>query len=169
MRIEPARTCDPMALQLLDQLSDTLAGITGDSGRSSFAPSDVGGPGASFVLAYDAQGTALGCGAYRPLANGVAELKRMFAIPTSKGVGSAILSYLETRAEAGGYRELWLETRLANSRAVQFYTRNGYRRIPNFGKYIGRPEAVCFAKTLGRESDMTLLSDNFTHSGAMRS
>jgi GNAT superfamily N-acetyltransferase len=141
-----------MALQLLDHLSDSLAGITGDSGRSSFDPSDVEGAGASFVLAYDPQGNALGCGAYRPLSNGVAELKRIFAIPASKGVGWAILDYLETSAEADGYRELWLETRLVNSRAVQFYERNGYRRIPNFGKYVGRPEAVCFAKTLGMES-----------------
>lgn len=148
MRVEPIRPCDPMAMQLLDQLSDTLARITGDSGRSSFDPLDVEGAGASFVLAYDAQGAAVGCRAYRPLADGVAELKRMFAVPGSKGVGSAILKYLESRAHADGYRELWLETRLVNSRAVHFYERNGYRRIPNFGKYVGRDEAVCFAKTL---------------------
>jgi len=155
MRVEPVHPSDPTAIQLLNQLSDTLAGITGDSGRSSFDPSDVEGAGASFVLAYDVQGNALGCGAYRPLQKGVAELKRMFAIPASKGVGSAVLNDLERRAEADGYRELWLETRLVNSRAVQFYERNGYRRIPNFGKYVGRPEAVCFAKTLGQESVMT--------------
>lgn len=155
MRVGPVHPSDPTALQLLDQLSDTLAGITGDSGRSSFDPSDVEGAGATFVLAYDAQGNALGYGAYRPLQKGVAELKRMFAIPASKGVGSAVLNDLERRAEADGYRELWLETRLVNSRAVQFYERNGYRRIPNFGKYVGRPEAVCFAKTLGWESVMT--------------
>jgi GNAT superfamily N-acetyltransferase len=155
MRVEPVHPSDPMALQLLDQLSVTLAGITGDSGRSSFDPYDVEGAGASFVLAYDAQGNALGCGAYRPLQKGVAELKRMFVIPASKGVGSAILNDLERRAEADGYRELWLETRLVNSRAVEFYERNGYHRIPNFGKYVGRPEAVCFSKTLGRESVMT--------------
>jgi GNAT superfamily N-acetyltransferase len=155
MRIAPVHPSDPIALQLLDDLSDTLAGITGDSGRSSFDPSDVEGPGASFVLAYDAHGNAVGCGAYRPLADGVAELKRMFAVPTSKGVGAAILDYLETRAEADGYRELWLETRLVNGRAVRFYEKHGYRRIPNFGKYAGRPEAVCFAKVLERENLMT--------------
>lgn len=149
MRVEPVHLSDPVALHLLDQLSDTLAGITGDSGRSSFDPSDVEGPGASFVLAYDAHGKALGCGAYRPLTDGVAELKRMFACPASKGVGAAVLNYLEAKAETDGYRELWLETRSVNCRAVQFYERNGYQRIANFGKYVGRPEAVCFAKVLG--------------------
>jgi GNAT superfamily N-acetyltransferase len=152
MRVEPVHPLDPIAVRLLDQLSGTLSGITGNSGRSSFDAADVEGYGASFVLAYDARGNALGCGAYRPLGDGVAELKRMFAIPGSKGVGSAILDHLETGAKADGYREVWLETRLVNSRAVQFYERNGYRRIPNFGKYVGRPEAVCFAKNLGRDN-----------------
>lgn len=148
MRVAAAHPTDPESLKLLDQLSDALARITGASGRSSFAPSDVEGPGASFVLAYDSEGKPVGCGAYRPLAETVAELKRMFAVPGSKGVGSAILRHLEASATADGYRELWLETRLVNTSAVRFYERNGYRRIANFGKYAGRPEAVCFAKTL---------------------
>ena len=72
----------------------------------------------------------------------------MFAQPGSKGVGWAILQHLETLAFRDGYRELWLETRAVNRRAVRFYERNGYRVIPNFGTYVGRAEAVCFAKTL---------------------
>ncbi|WP_343526243.1 GNAT family N-acetyltransferase [Sphingomonas sp.] len=148
MRIEPADPCDPAAAGLLDRLSDALEAITGDSGRASFDPLDVQGVGASFVLAYDDRGRPIGCGAYRPLVEGVAELKRMFALPGSKGVGAAVLAHLEARAQADGYRELWLETRLVNDRAVRFYHKNGYRRISNFGKYAGRPEAVCFAKIL---------------------
>ena len=72
----------------------------------------------------------------------------MFAQPGSKGVGWAILQHLETLAFRDGYRERWLETRAVNRRAVSFYERNGYRVIPNFGKYVGKPEAVCFAKAL---------------------
>jgi len=148
MRIEPADPTDPASSRLLDRLSDALEAITGDSGRASFDPLDVQSDGASFVLAYDEEGRPLGCGAYRPLAEGVAELKRMFALPGTKGVGAAILACLETRAWADGYDQLWLETRRVNERAVRFYEKNGYRRIPNFGKYAGRPEAVCFAKIL---------------------
>jgi GNAT superfamily N-acetyltransferase len=148
MRIEPTSPTDPSALSLLNQLSDTLAGITGDSGRSSFDPADVAVRGALFVVAYDSGGTAVGCGAYRPLSDGVAEVKRMFAAPGSKGVGVAVLSFLEQSAIADNYSELWLETRLVNIRAVEFYESHGYARIPNFGKYVGRSEAVCFAKSL---------------------
>jgi GNAT superfamily N-acetyltransferase len=149
MRVIPVSPTHPDALPLLDALSDTLGAITGDSGRNSFDPADVTVPGAAFVVAYTPSGMPVGCGAYRPLSDGVAELKRMFARPDSKGVGSAILQHLEGLAAQHGYREVWLETRAVNVRAVSFYERNGYRPIPNFGKYVGRPEAVCFAKALG--------------------
>lgn len=51
-----------------------------------------------------------------------------------------------------GYRALWLETRQMNERAVSFYESRGYKRIPNFGRYIGNPAAVCFEKQLTRDS-----------------
>jgi ribosomal protein S18 acetylase RimI-like enzyme len=47
-----------------------------------------------------------------------------------------------------GYETLRLSTRLVNQTAVSFYERNGYRRIPNYGRYQGRDEAVCFEKML---------------------
>lgn len=136
------------ALALLGQLSATLAAITGDSGQASFDADDVRGPAALFVLACDADGRAVGCGAFRPLEQGVAELKRMYAQPGTSGVGAAILAHLEGAARALGYHALRLETRLVNQHAVLFYEKHGYRRIPNFGKYVGRAEAVCFEKLL---------------------
>lgn len=148
MRIQATNPADPAAIELLDALSDTLAVITGDSGRSSFDPADVAVPGALFVIARDDDGRPVGCGAYRPLSPGIAEVKRMFAAPGTKGVGAGILAFLEERALADGYSALWLETRLVNTRAVAFYERHGYARIANYGKYVGRPEAVCFAKTI---------------------
>jgi len=35
-----------------------------------------------------------------------------------------------------------------NGRAVAFYERHGYRVIPNYGKYVGREDAVCIGKVL---------------------
>ncbi len=138
----------PEASALIDALSETLASITGDSGKSSFDPDDVRGPMARFVIARTEEGHAVGCGAFRPLQTGVAEVKRMYARPGTKGVGLAVLSHLEQEAETLGYQQLWLETRLVNERAVAFYERHGYRRISNFGKYIGNAAAVCLAKSL---------------------
>jgi GNAT superfamily N-acetyltransferase len=113
--------------------------------------SDVQVERACFAIARAADGTPVGCGAIRPLEPAVAELKRMFAMPGTRGVGSAVLAFLEQQASALGYRDLWLETRKVNARAVAFYERHGYRTIPNFGRYMGRPEAVCLAKALDRD------------------
>ncbi|WP_332676761.1 GNAT family N-acetyltransferase [Brevundimonas sp.] len=106
------------------------------------------GSGAGFLLARDASGAALGCGGYRPLEPGVAEIKRMYAAPGTRGVGAALLAALEDRARADGYAEIRLETRRVNGRAVAFYDRSGYARIAPYGRYVGRADAVCFGKPL---------------------
>jgi GNAT superfamily N-acetyltransferase len=138
----------PESMQLMAELSTALEAITGDGGAASFDAADVRGPMACFVVARDARGGAVGCGAFRPLEPGVAEIKRMYARHGTSGVGSAVLRYLETEAAALGYQALWLETRLVNRRAMDFYEARGYARIANYGKYIGNPLAVCFEKQL---------------------
>ena len=138
----------PDAAALMNELSATLALITGDDGRSSFQVEDVVGTAACFAIARDRMGIAIGCGAFRPLQDGIAEVKRMVSRPGNPGTGSAILAFLEKRARQLGYRELWLETRLVNTRAVRFYEARGYRRRENFGKYVGNPAAICFEKSL---------------------
>jgi ribosomal protein S18 acetylase RimI-like enzyme len=72
----------------------------------------------------------------------------MYARPGTRGVGAALLAHIERAAAGFGYRELWLETRRVNARAVAFYLGHGYAGIDNYGKYAGRPEAVCFGKRL---------------------
>jgi GNAT superfamily N-acetyltransferase len=133
---------------LMEELSTVLEEITGSSGKASFDADDVRGPMACFVVARDDAGVAQGCGALRPLQPGVAEIKRMYARRGSVGVGSTVLAYLEAQASVFGYQAIWLETRLVNRRAVDFYTARGYARMPNYGKYIGNPLAVCFEKPL---------------------
>lgn len=147
------RVCDEApdsddAQALLAELSARLAAITGDSGQSSFSADDLHDARAAFVVARNAQGKALGCGALRPLGDAVAEVKRMFAREGHAGVGTAVLAQLEATAHRLGYRTLWLETRRVNVRAVDFYLARGYRERAPYGRYIGRPEAICFEKDL---------------------
>lgn len=132
---------------LIEELNAALAAITGDSGANSFDADDVRGARAAFVLARDAAGVAVGCGALRPLSGKVAELKRMYARPGS-GAGALLLAALETRARELGYAALWLETRHVNARAVGFYRRHGYQPIDNYGKYAGRAECACLGRQL---------------------
>ncbi len=90
----------------------------------------------------------MGCGALRPIDADTAECKRMYAMPGTTRVGTAVLLHLEQRAVAFGYAQVWLETRRVNARAVAFYLRRGYAPIPHYGKYQGQPQAVCFGKNL---------------------
>ena len=136
------------ALLLLEELSEALEAITGSSGKNSFHPEDVCIPRSSFVIAYDENGEALGCGGFRPINESTAEVKRMYARTKSIGVGTKILMYLEIQASKLDYTYLWVETRLINERAVAFYENRGYYRIPNYGKYNSNPEAVCFEKKI---------------------
>jgi GNAT superfamily N-acetyltransferase len=143
---ESPATADAAAL--MKELSATLALITGDSGEASFDVADVQGAAACFAVARDRMGIAVGCGAFRPLQDGVAEIKRMLARPGHVGVGHAVLAFLEDEARRLGYRELWLETRLINFRAVRFYEKNGYKKRENYGNYFHNSQAVCFEKQL---------------------
>lgn len=143
----------PGGQALMAELSGVLQAITGSSGAASFDVNDVRVDGARFVVARTADGEPVGCGAFRPFANGVAEIKRMYARPGHRGVGSAILAYLEREAIALGYAALCLETRLINQRAVSFYEARQYQRIPNYGKYVDNPLAACFYKPLDESSE----------------
>ena len=155
-RVAAADPGEADSLALMAELDATLQAITGDSGRNKFSADDARRDGGRFAVARDAHGRALGCGALRPMmetgapnaAAGVAEIKRMYARPGSKGIGSAVLAWLEAEARQIGYRALRLETRVVNTRAMQFYLSHGYQRIENFGSYAGNPAAACFEKTL---------------------
>ena len=144
--------CDPEhpdALALVEELSAALAVITGDSGKSSFSAADARVARSLFVVARGEDGALLGCAALRPLDGDVGEVKRMYARPGTQGVGLALLAHVEREAGLLGYRALWLETRRVNARAVAFYQKHGYAQIANYGKYVGRDEAICLGKALG--------------------
>jgi GNAT superfamily N-acetyltransferase len=134
------------ALALVAELSAALQAITGASGQASFDIDDVRLARAGFALARDAHGRALGCGALRPISGDCAEIKRMFARPGTRGVGAALLRFLEQRAADWGYTTLRLSTRRVNERAVAFYLRHGYRPIAGYGRYAGSEVSRCFEK-----------------------
>ena len=66
-----------------------------------------------------------------------------------KGVGSALLSWLETTALTAGIGLVYLEARTRNVEARAFYRRRGYievRRVPNM--YRGIEDGMRIAKDL---------------------
>lgn len=134
------------AEKLLGALSQTLEGITGNDGRGSFSVEGL----AAFLMARNVDGQAVGCCALRPMDDdpGALELKRMYAAERGCGLGSALLAAAEHKARALGYAAIRLETRLKNREALAFYIKHGYEETPPYGRYVGRPEAICLRKEL---------------------
>lgn len=103
-----------------------------------------------FLVARDADGAAVACGALRRLDAESAEIKRMYVLPAHRGSGVArsLLRGLEAEAAGLGLGEVKLETGTAQPDAIRFYEREGYRLIDNFGPYAGEPLSVCYARPL---------------------
>ncbi|SDM84839.1 Acetyltransferase (GNAT) family protein [Geodermatophilus siccatus] len=90
------------------------------------------------LVARDAGGEAVGCGALRPLGDDVAEIKRMYVLPAARGRGLSklVLAGLEAAARDRGWTTLRLETGPRQPEAVALYEGAGYRPIPAFGPYV---------------------------------
>ena len=72
----------------------------------------------------------------------------MYSRKRGSGIGRAIIIALEQEAQKLGYQSIILETRKVNRTAVNFYLNNRYQICGNYGKYIGRDEAICFIKNI---------------------
>lgn len=147
LAIQECSPTDAEVQSLLQALSNELFRMTGNDGTASFSEDDIRVDRSVFVVA-TANGEAVGCGGLRPLTDEVCEVKRMYAKYPGQGIGSAILHTLEDYARKFDYKVIWLETRKINEKAVKFYLGQGYRQRNNYGKYIGRREAICFEKDL---------------------
>ena len=103
--------------------------------------------GGYFVVAQDAD-RLLGCGAFRPLNDSYAEIKRMFVRPTARhrGIGRSILRYLEEEIRRRRFRSIVLETGHGQPEAIGLYESEGYFPIPEFLDYVGNPVSRCYAK-----------------------
>ena len=101
------------------------------------------------LVAYE-NDTPVGCGAMKQFTSNVMEVKRMFILPEKreKGIASQILHELENWAAQIGYKKCVLETGKRMPEAIALYEKTGYKRIANYGKYIGVANSVCFEKEL---------------------
>lgn len=138
---------DEKATQIIEELSQNLFLRFGSDGKNSFTDWKNDNKKFIFVLA-EMDTEIVGCGALRPISENIGEIKRMYAKYSGKKIGNTILGFLEEKAKQLNYTQLILETRLKNTEAVPFYKKQGYDVIPNYGKYINRPEAICLGKSL---------------------
>ena len=94
------------------------------------ADEDFVGDGAAWLVVYERDG-AVACGGLRPLAPGVAEIKRMFVTARARGRGHArtLLAELERLAADDGRERVRLYTTEVLHEARALYRACGYRPV----------------------------------------
>lgn len=90
------------------------------------------------------------CGAIREFSPSSMEVKRMYTIPgyRGKGIATQVLNELEKWAAELHYEKCVLETGYRQPDAIHLYTKQGYKQIPNYGKYVNMENSACFEKGL---------------------
>jgi len=149
--IKIANPNNEKVLAITEELSENLYLRFGSDGKNSFQDWENENSKFVFVVA-EINSEIVGCGAIRPIDQNIGEVKRMYAKYPGKKIGQTILGFLENEAVNLGYANLVLETRVKNESAVHFYQKQGYKVIPNYGKYTDRPEAICLEKSLNQNS-----------------
>ena len=147
IEVTAVRLDEPDALKLIELVQGEY--VVRYGGRDE-APIDVAEflpPEGLFLLAR-LDGAAAGCGGWRNLGDGRAEIKRMFtaAEHRNRGVARAVLAELERTAAAAGIEELVLETGTVQPEAIGLYESSGYHPVDGFGYYAGRPLSRSFGK-----------------------
>jgi ribosomal protein S18 acetylase RimI-like enzyme len=140
---------DEKVLAITEELSENLYLRFGSDGKNSFQDWQNNNSKFIFVVA-EINDEIVGCGAIRPIDENTGEVKRMYSKFPGKKICKTILLFLEEKAVTLGYTDLVLETRLKNESAIQFYQKQGYKVIPNYGKYVDRPDAICLEKSLNQ-------------------
>lgn len=94
---------------------------------------------------------AVGCGGFRPLRPGIAEIKRMYVDTSARGrgIGRRLLAFLEDRARSIGYTEMWLETGSEQPEAISLYVSAGYEPMVPYGEFQHDERSRCFSRLLG--------------------
>jgi DNA-binding MarR family transcriptional regulator/GNAT superfamily N-acetyltransferase len=98
------------------------------------SPAEMSGPAGVLLLVHDENGPA-GCGALRPSAPGVAELRHLWIAPAARGLGLArrMLAALEEQAAERGHDTVRLNTHGVLTEAIALYRTSGYAEIPAYG------------------------------------
>jgi GNAT superfamily N-acetyltransferase len=144
---------DPVVGELIAELNDDLWQREPVEGLHHFGltADDIAPGNGAFLVAY-LDDTPVGCGAYRLLGDGRAEVKRMYARPAARGtrIGATVLNDLIARAMADGATSMVLETgRRTTPEAVRLYTRFGFAECPPWGDYVATAAtSLCMAMPL---------------------
>ncbi len=148
LRVKYTDSADPDFEILIKELDKYLAIIDGEE-YAYFSQFNKIDKIKNVIIVYDGE-IPVGCGSFKIFSPGIAEIKRMYVRESHRQQGTAalILQKLEEWAKQSNFEECILDTGKKMKPAVQFYLKNGYNIIENFGPYRGVESSVCFSKKL---------------------
>jgi GNAT superfamily N-acetyltransferase len=135
---EPCDPEEPPAAELLAAMRAELNEVYETFSRldnPTLDPSDLRPPGGAYYVGYEGTETVAG-GGLRRLADGVAEIKRMYVRPEarSRGLAAELLRTLEEAARALGYAAVRLDTGPKQVHARRLYRTAGYVEVPPYNE-----------------------------------
>lgn len=147
---------DPDAQALIEQVQEEYVARYGGRDESPIDHTEFVAPRGAFFVGHR-DGVPVVSGAWRRRGDvdfsgitNTAEIKRMYVVPTARGLGLArrMLAHLESTARAAGVDAMILETGLLQPEAIALYESSGYAEIAGFGYYKDSGVSRCFGKVL---------------------
>jgi GNAT superfamily N-acetyltransferase len=140
---------DPLAQYLVEQVQQEYVQRYGGPDAAVVDPAEFLPPAGLFLVA-EVDGEPAGCGAWRALPSGDAEIKRVYVAPSFRRLGLArvIVAELESAAARARHATVVLNTGHEQPEALALYDQLGYAPVPGYGVYACEPGAVFLGKDL---------------------
>ncbi|WP_375776959.1 GNAT family N-acetyltransferase [Bradyrhizobium sp. ma5] len=135
--------------QLIDLSDDHMRALYPSDSNHLAAVETLAAPDTVFLVARR-DGEVLGSIAFRLIAPGHAEMKRMFVRADARGhgLGRRLLDALEDAARDRKMARISLETGIRQPEAIGLYRAAGYQECPPFGDYAPDPLSLFMTKRL---------------------
>jgi GNAT superfamily N-acetyltransferase len=139
----------PVAQHLVEQVQQEYVARYGGRDAAVVEPAEFLAPRGIFLVA-EVDDVPAGCGAWRALSSGVAEIKRVYVEPSfrRRGLAQLIVAELEEGAARAGHGSVVLNTGHEQPEALALYANLGYRPVDSYGIYACEPGAVFLGKEL---------------------
>jgi GNAT superfamily N-acetyltransferase len=147
--LRPLAYDHPVAQHLVEQVQQEYVARYGGRDAAVVEPAEFLAPRGVFLVA-EVDGVPAGCGAWRTLSPGVAEIKRVYVEPDFRRLRLArlIVAELEEGAVRAGHGSVVLNTGHEQPEALALYADLGYRPVDGYGIYACEPGAVFLGKEL---------------------
>jgi putative acetyltransferase len=148
MHIVPAPPTGSEAQAIIARLDREILAIYPGQPVHGIDAAEFERTGGYFIVAKES--AVIGCGAFRAIDRGRAEIKRMFVAPEARrrGVARSILRHLEAEIRRRGFSTIVLETGSGQPAAIGLYESEGFVPIPAYGEFVGNPISRCYEKKI---------------------